>query len=74
VSNAKHQPSNGEHMKNKTFQSRAKAYEYFWNCATDYICFLIRDYENDRYQVIDEDTLDYLQNDFNLHMDVIIES
>ena len=61
-------------MQNKKFNSKSKAYDYFWKCAKSHICFLIRDHENASYQVIDEDTLRYLQNEFNLHMDVLIES
>ena len=60
-------PSFGEHMKNK-------AKQYFSQCSNDYICFLIHDLETDTYGVITEDHLRYLQEDFNLCMEVLLES
>jgi len=67
-------PSFGEHMKNKNFYSLSRAKRYFNWCSNDYICFLIHDLETDTYGVITEDHLRYLQEDFNLCMEVLLES
>ena len=61
-------------MLNKVFYSKTRATQYFYDCAEDYICFMIYDYEADKYSVIDENTLRFLQEDYNLYMDVLLES
>ncbi len=61
-------------MENKNFYSKTRATAYFHDCAEDYICFLIYDLETDTYGVIDEPMLRYLQEDYNLHMEILNES
>ena len=59
---------------NKSFYSKTRATQYFYDYCDDEICFLIYDLENDVYSVVDEDQLRHLQNEFNLAMDILMES
>ncbi len=56
-------------MKIKNFYSFTCAKQYFnFLVLKGYEPLLIEDHETDTYGVIDEETYNHLQNEFNLHM------
>ena len=58
-------------MKNKTFSSHKEASLYFNTVSQNHDAFLIYNYEDSCYEVINQDLFDHYQNEFGLHMELI---
>ena len=58
-------------MKNKSFNTYAAAFRAYTIIARTYVCYLIHNREEDIYEVIDEDTYDHYEGEFNLDFDLL---
>ena len=58
-------------MINKTFNTLAYARRYFNRINQTYVCFLIHNREDDLYEVINQDTFDHYDQEFNLDYELI---
>ena len=58
-------------MNNKTFNTLAYARRYFNRINQTYVCFLIHNREDDLYEVINQDTFDHYDQEFNLDYELI---
>jgi hypothetical protein len=58
----------------EVYKSLAKAGKAFDKWTKEEIVFLIWDMENEVYRLVDEERLDFLENDFNLEFKMIYET
>jgi len=58
----------------EVYKSLAKAEKAFDKRTKEEIVFLIWDMENEVYRLVDEERLDFLENDFNLEFKMIYET
>ena len=71
ASNLSQTPSIGEHMKNKSFDNAISARDYYNEVTHNYVAFFIYNYEEEEYEVINQDLYDHYTEEYDLHMRVI---